>query len=48
MRTKAEPVDMSEKAITTRLEIVRALYKLMVSFRDVRVDTSRPVEPPTC
>jgi len=42
MTTKAEPVDMSAAAIATRLEQVRALYKLMVSLRQVRVE---PVGP---
>jgi hypothetical protein len=36
MKKSPEPVDMSEAAITRRLEAVRALYKLMQSFREPR------------
>lgn len=38
MTTKPEPVDMSDAAISRRLEQVRALYKLMVSLREVELD----------
>lgn len=36
-------VDMSAEAIAARLERVRALYKLMVSLQDIRVEDARPV-----
>jgi hypothetical protein len=39
--TKSEVIDMSATAIARRLEQVRALYKLMVSLRRVRVDDTR-------
>jgi hypothetical protein len=35
--TKREAIDMSATAIARRLEQVRALYKLMVSLRRIRV-----------
>lgn len=38
-------IDMSEEAVTRRLEQVRALYKLVVSLRQVRIEDARPVEP---
>jgi hypothetical protein len=37
-----ETIDMSAVAITRRLEQVRALYKLMVSLRQIRVERARP------
>jgi hypothetical protein len=40
--TQHEEIDMSETAIARRLEQVRALYKLMVSLRRIRVDGTRP------
>jgi hypothetical protein len=40
--TKHEVTDMSATAIAHRLEQVRALYKLMVSLRQIRVDGARP------
>jgi hypothetical protein len=43
--TRREPIDMSESAIARRLEVVRALYKLMVSLRQVRAAKARPVRP---
>ncbi len=46
MTTKREPIDMSAKAISGRLEQVRALYKLMLSFREIRMDQAQPVNPP--
>jgi hypothetical protein len=42
MMTQPEGIDMSATAITRRLEQVRALYKLMVSLRQIRVDQARP------
>jgi len=39
--TKGEAIDMSATAIARRLEQVRALYKLMVSLRRIRVDDAR-------
>ncbi len=36
MKKNPEPIDMSDAAITRRLEQVRALYKLMQSFRESR------------
>jgi hypothetical protein len=39
--TKPEPIDMSAEAIARRLEQVRALYKLMASLRQIRVDEAR-------
>jgi hypothetical protein len=45
MTTKPESIDISEAAITRRLEQVRALYKLMVSLRQVRVEDARAIEP---
>lgn len=44
MTTKPEATDMSEEAVRRRLEQVRALYKLMVSLRQVRVEDARPIE----
>jgi hypothetical protein len=35
--TRPEDVDMSAAAIARRLEQVRALFKLMVSLRQIRV-----------
>jgi hypothetical protein len=46
MTTKAEAIDMSATAIARRLEQVRALYKLMVSLRQLRVDQARPGHDP--
>jgi hypothetical protein len=43
MTKTREPVDMSREAVTGRLEVVRALYKLMQSFREIRMDQARPV-----
>lgn len=40
--TQGEPSDMSATAIARRLEQVRALYKLMVSLRGIRVDDAQP------
>ena len=40
-KTKAKSVDMSEEAIAARLEQVRALYKLMVSLKEIRVEDAR-------
>jgi hypothetical protein len=34
--TKKPEIDMSDAAVTRRLEEIRALYKLMVSFRECR------------
>jgi len=39
---KREAIDMSGTAIARRLEQVRTLYKLMVSLRQIRVDSARP------
>jgi hypothetical protein len=36
MKKEPDPVDMSEAAVTRRLDEVRALYKLMQSFRESR------------
>lgn len=36
MKKTAELVDMSEAAVARRLEEIRALYKLMQSFRESR------------
>jgi hypothetical protein len=36
MKKDPDPVDMSEAAVARRLEEVRALYKLMQSFRESR------------
>ncbi|CAN5279867.1 hypothetical protein BH11MYX1_BH11MYX1_26070 [soil metagenome] len=33
---KRTEIDMSEEAVTRRLEEIRALYKLMKSFRECR------------
>lgn len=44
MTSKAESVDMSDAAITRRLEQVRALYKLMVSLRQVEIEKARPAQ----
>lgn len=35
MKTRPE-IDMSDAAVSRRLEEIRALYKLMVSFRECR------------
>lgn len=40
--TKHQEIDMSATAIARRLEQVRALYKLMVSLRRLRVESARP------
>jgi hypothetical protein len=40
---KTEAVDMSERAIERRLEQLRALYKLAVSLRTIRLDEAKPV-----
>jgi hypothetical protein len=37
MKTKAEAVDMSAEAIATRLDEVRALYRLTVSLGKARI-----------
>lgn len=37
-------IDMSPKAVSGRLEVLRALYKLMVHLRQARVDLATPVE----
>jgi hypothetical protein len=37
--TKRESIDMSATAIASRFEQVRALYKLMVSLGQIRVDS---------
>jgi hypothetical protein len=34
---KDDPRDLSSAAVTRRLEQVRALYKLMIALREVRV-----------
>ena len=39
------PLDLSEAAVTRRLEDVRALFKLLLSLREIRIDEARPVEP---
>lgn len=44
MTIKRPDIDMSPKAIAGRLEIVRALYKLMVSLRGIDTSKARPVE----
>ncbi len=44
MTTKRES-DLSAAAVAGRLEQVRALYKLMVSLRQIRVDDAKPVVP---
>lgn len=41
---KHEP-DMSDQAVEKRLEVLRQLYKLGMSLREIRVDDARPVEP---
>jgi hypothetical protein len=38
---------MSREAVTARLEIVRALYKLMASFREIQIDDAPPRQPPS-
>jgi hypothetical protein len=43
--TKTEPVDMSRRAITGRLESVGALYKLGMALREIRMDQAKPVNP---
>lgn len=45
MTTKREAIDMSEAAITSRLEQVRALYKLMVSLRQIRIEHAQAIVP---
>jgi hypothetical protein len=45
MTTKPE-IDMSERAITARLEQLRALYKLMVHLGQARTLTGQPLRPP--
>jgi hypothetical protein len=41
MTAKPDSIDMSPAAIERRLEQVRALYALMVSLRQIRVDRTR-------
>ena len=43
MTTRRDATDMSSAAIAGRLEQVRALYKLMVALRQVRVEEARPI-----
>jgi hypothetical protein len=43
MTTKAEPIDMSPRAIERRLDDVRALYRLTRSLGSARV--LGPIEP---
>jgi len=40
--TKREP-DLSADVVARRLEVVRALYKLMVSLRQIDIAKARPV-----
>jgi len=47
MTMKREPVDMSAKAIASRLAAVGQLHKLMLSFRTIRMDHAKPVNPPS-
>jgi hypothetical protein len=42
--TKTEPVDMSRRAITGRLEMVGQLYKLGISLMSIRTGQAKPVE----
>lgn len=44
MKKTSNTVDMSRKAVTARLEEVRALYKLCISLMSARVDQARTVE----
>lgn len=45
MTRKPEPVDMSPQAIDNRLEDLRQLYRLMLSFAEIKL--VGPVERPT-
>lgn len=40
---KKTDVDMSERAVTGRLEMVRALYKLGISLKSARLVDAKPV-----
>lgn len=42
---EVEPLDISGRAITGRLATTGALYKLMLSFREIRMDQARPINP---
>ncbi len=42
-KANPEPVDMSDAAVTARLEEVRALYRLMLALREVRIGEARPI-----
>jgi hypothetical protein len=44
MTTKAD-VDMSPKAVSGRIEMIRALYKLCMALKQANVIEARPVEP---
>jgi hypothetical protein len=44
MTTKKPEIDMSPKAVAGRLEVLRALYKLMISFRSIDATKARRVE----
>lgn len=37
--------DMSDHAVVIRLEMLRQLYKLGMSLREIRIDEAKPVEP---
>jgi hypothetical protein len=43
---KKPEIDMSDEAVTRRLEEVRALYKLMLSLREARVASPPKREQP--
>lgn len=45
--TTPEPIVMTREAVTGRLEVVRALYKLGVSLLEIRIDEAKPVNPRT-
>jgi hypothetical protein len=42
--TKKADVDMSPEAVASRIEEIRALYKLMAYLRQARVVEARPVD----
>jgi site-specific recombinase XerC len=43
---KDDPRDLSSAAVTRRLEQVRALYKLMVALREVRIEPAASIKKP--
>jgi len=43
--TKKREIDMSDQAVTARLDEVRALYKLCLSLMSIDMSKAVPAEP---